>query len=613
MSLFSELKRRNVIRMGAAYVVVAWLLIQVAETIFPLFGFDDSPARIVVILLTIGFVPMLVLAWAFELTPEGIKKESDVDRTSSITTATGKKLDRGIMVVLAIAVGYFAFDKFVLSETREAEIAEAAREEGRSEAVVEAYGERSIAVMAFEDMSPDKDQEYFSDGIAEELLNLLATIRELRVISRSTAFSFKGSDSTLKEIAEKLEVSYILEGSVRKAGDKIRIAVQLIDARTDANVWSETYNRTLDDVFAIQDEISASIVEQLELQLLDGAPRTTKIDTRAYNLYLNALYLANSTTNDVEQYYAAGRMLREVIAIQPDYVAAYGTLGYSLSRMHFEDGSPFPRVEYETQYRELTRQIIEIDPQSVAAFRTQGWVAFHIDKDFQSAAGFIERGLSIDPNHEGMLRLVYLFLRDTGRPDSAIAVAKYILLRDPGCQVCYYRLAWVYEGLGRYGEAADALEDMLLWHVPPTGFYADLGFYRLAGGQPEDALVAFTKESQEGMSELGEILALYDLGRLEEFETRFAAMRAHDSRNARLIASIYAWTGDNDRAFEWLGTMVEEQGPVSVDYIDRVVFEKIKSDERWRELRDQYGFHDVPISAVEIDIALPAEYFDDSP
>ena len=216
MSLFAELKRRNVIRVAAAYIVAAWLIVQVVETIFPAFGFGDGAIRLVVIVLAIGLVPVAVLAWAFELTPEGLKLEKDVERSASITPQTGKKLDRVIMVALAVALGYFALDKFVLSPGRQAqELATAtreAREAGRSEMLVESYGDRSIAVLPFADMSVDKDQEYMSDGIAEELLNLLARIPELRVISRSSAFSFKGKDVKLADVARELNVAHIPGG-----------------------------------------------------------------------------------------------------------------------------------------------------------------------------------------------------------------------------------------------------------------------------------------------------------------------------------------------------------------------------------------------------------------
>ena len=196
MTLFAELKRRDVIGVGAAYAVVGWLVIQVAETIFPLFGFDDTPARIVVIVLAIGFIPALIFAWAFELTPEGLKKESEVDRSQSVTPHTGKKLDRMIMVGLAVALGYFAFDKFVLDPQREAAkdeqkavAVEQARQVGRSEALVESCGDKSIAVLPFVNMSSDAEQEYFSDGISEELLNLLGAASHVQEIDPDAALA----------------------------------------------------------------------------------------------------------------------------------------------------------------------------------------------------------------------------------------------------------------------------------------------------------------------------------------------------------------------------------------------------------------------------------------
>jgi TolB-like protein len=276
--IFQELKRRNVFRVAAAYVVVAWLIIQVAETIFPLFGFDETPARIVVILLAIGFIPALIFSWAFELTPEGLKKDEDVDRSMAVGMRSAKTLDRVIMIVLALALGYFAFDKFVLSDSREANIAEQARQEGRSQALAESFGDKSIAVLAFDDMSTTSDQEYLSDGIAEELLNLLAKVPDLRVISRSSAFSFKGRNVEIPEIGRRLNVAHILEGSVRKSGNRLRITAQLIDARSDTHLWSETYDRVLDDVFAVQDEIAETVAEKLKTTLLGKVPERSQVE-----------------------------------------------------------------------------------------------------------------------------------------------------------------------------------------------------------------------------------------------------------------------------------------------------------------------------------------------
>ena len=278
MSFLRELKRRNVLRFGAAYIAVSWLVVQVAETLFPLFGMDESAARNVVVVLAIGLVPALVFAWVFEVTPEGLRKENEVQRGESITARTGRRLDRFIIIALALAITYFAVDKFVLSPQREsvqarlqaeqlATATEQAREQGRIDALVEAFGERSIAVLPFVDMSPGEDQEYFSDGISEELLNLLARVPELRVISRTSAFSYKNRDVKVTEVAEELDVNHVLEGSVRISGDRVRITAQLIDARSDSHIWSENYDRTLDDIFGIQDEIAAAVVERLKVTL----------------------------------------------------------------------------------------------------------------------------------------------------------------------------------------------------------------------------------------------------------------------------------------------------------------------------------------------------------
>jgi TolB-like protein len=292
MSFYHELKRRNVFRVGAAYIVAAWLLIQVAETIFPLFGFGDAPARITVILLAIGFPLFLLFSWVFELTPEGLKKEKDIDRTVSVTRKTGKQLDRVIILLLALGLGYFAFDKFVLDPARDAVLVEETAQQTRSDVLVESYGDKSIAVLPFVNMSDDARNEYFSDGISEELLNLLAQIPELRVISRSSSFSFKGKDIAIPEVAKQLNVAHVLEGSVRKAGNRVRITAQLIDGRSDTHLWSDTYDRELDDIFAVQDEIAAaiSVALKIKLKLVAGEmmqPEAIKTaNTDAYVAYL---------------------------------------------------------------------------------------------------------------------------------------------------------------------------------------------------------------------------------------------------------------------------------------------------------------------------------------
>ncbi len=330
LSFYQELKRRNVFRVGAAYLVMAWLLIQVTETIFPLFGFDDSPARIVVVILAIGFIPSLIFSWVFELTPEGLQKDDEVNHAGFSVLDINKKLDRAIVVVLALALSYFAFDKFVLALQREAaqlqqQTAEldVARQAGRAEALVESYGDRSIAVLPFADMSPEGDQAYFSDGISEELLNALSGVDELRVISRSSSFALRDDDLSVPEVADRLNVTYVLEGSVRKAGDQVRITAQLIDARSDTQLWSNTYDRKLDNIFQIQDEIGQAVVSGLKVTLLGASPAFKETSPEVYTLYLQGKYLITppqGTTDDIERAVSA---FKEALTIDPDYAPVW--------------------------------------------------------------------------------------------------------------------------------------------------------------------------------------------------------------------------------------------------------------------------------------------------
>ncbi len=298
MSFLNELKRRNVLRVAIVYLAGSWLLIQVLETLFPIFGLAETSIRIVVIILAIGFIPAVAISWVFELTPEGIKRDEDVDRSAAASIAAGENFDRIVIVVLVLALGYFAVDKFVLDPARDVEQIQEAQKQARTEALVRSYGDKSIAVIPFINMSPDPEQAYFADGISEELLNLLAKIRELRVISRSSGFSYKGKDIDITTVSKELNVAHVLEGSVRKSGNKIRITVQLIDARTDTHLWSETYDRTLDDVFVIQDEIAAEVVARLKIELLGSAPIAKKVNPQAFALYLKARRILDNYGDD---------------------------------------------------------------------------------------------------------------------------------------------------------------------------------------------------------------------------------------------------------------------------------------------------------------------------
>jgi len=603
MSVFAELKRRNVFRVGAAYMVTAWLLIQIAETIFPLFGFDDAPARIVVILLVIGFVPTLVFAWVFELTPEGLKREQDVDRSQSVTSQTGRKLDRVIMVVLALGLAYFAVDEFVLDPARDASRIESAREQGRSEALLQSYGDKSIAVLAFEDMSPDKDQEYLSDGIAEELLNLLAKIPELRVISRSSAFSYKGKHINLAQVAEELNVAHVLEGSVRKAGNKVRITAQLIEARSDTHLWSETYDRTLDDIFAIQDDIAASVVEQLKVNLLGAAPQVEEIDADAYALYLQALHLGRQNSpKSLEQSVA---LYQQSLAIAPRYSPAW--TGLSSSYINQTSKGLRPMEEGRALAREAIETALTIDPDSAKGHATLGYIAMTYDGDLVTGARHLERALQLAPTELAVINSAAALLQNLGRIEPSIALRAYMAGRDPVLAISHANLGSAYFYAGLWDEAIASMYTVLRLSPDYVGAQYYLGRALLFKGEAEAALEAFGRE--EGDEEFrvkGQAMALYALGRRDEYQARLDELisRWGDQWPSE-VAQVYAFIADADAAFQWLDKAVAQNEAGLLSQFLQPCYRSIQSDPRWQAFLEAVGQSSEQLAAIEFEVTLP--------
>ena len=602
MSLFDELRRRNVLRVAAAYVVAAWLIVQVIETVFPAFGFGDAAVRIAVIIFGIGLIPVLIFAWAFELTPEGLKKESEIDRSRSITPQTGKKLDRMIMVVLAVALGFFAFDKFVLSESRESDIAEQARQEGRTEALVLSYGDNSIAVLPFVDMSPQGDQEYFSDGIAEELLNLLAKIPELRVISRSSAFSYKGKDIKLSDVGRELNVANILEGSVRKAGNQVRITTQLIEARSDTHLWSETYDRPLDNIFAVQDEIAAAVVEQLKIALLGEAPQALETDAGAYALFLQARHLRRQ--NSADSLLQSQKLLEQVLGIDPSYLPAMDDLISVYINQAHTGTRPFDEG-YELA-SSLTMRGLKIDPDFARFYVQLGWIRLFYERDMAAAAKLYERALYLDPTNTTSLGDTATFLFVLGRLDDAILVHEYTNKRDPFHPVGMVNYGFVLLGAGRYDDAVQAFQRALDLSPGYGGGQFYLSEALLLAGDPAKALTEAQKESSEAYRHAGLAMAHHALGNKQESDkARGALIERFSDDWVSLVAQVHAFCGDNDAAFGWLDKMVEQGHPELMELRINPLYLSLYDDSRWSELLTRTGQSPEDLAAIGFEMSLP--------
>jgi TolB-like protein len=326
MSFFKELKRRNVVRVGIAYTVATWLLIQVTDTVFPRIGLPDSAVTLVIALLFLGFIPALIFAWAFEMTPDGIKREKEVDRTKSITPRTGRKLDRMIIGIMTVVIAFLILDRFVLTDDTESSNQttqiQATTPDAGTESAIDTGP--SIAVLPFVNMSGDADNEYFSDGLTETLLHMLAQLPELRVAARTSSFAFKGKDAGIEEISKALNVAHILEGSVQKSGNRVRITAQLIRAEDGFHVWSQNYDRTLEDIFAIQDEIANDVAGALDASLLGGKPRSMRsIETTslsAYDHYLKAM--EQQLISSYSSLEVAESQFKQALSADPDFVDA---------------------------------------------------------------------------------------------------------------------------------------------------------------------------------------------------------------------------------------------------------------------------------------------------
>ena len=399
MNFISELKRRNVIRMAGLYLVGAWLITQVAGTVLPMFGAPDWIARSVVILLAIGFIPATIFAWVFELTPDGLKRDAEVAPEESIAPQTAQKMNRLILALLVLAVVYFGFDKFVLAPKREAALISVTTQAINDKAAQQekAENEKSIAVLAFTDLSPDKDQEYFSDGIAEEILNSLVRVKDLKVAGRTSSFSFKGKNEDIRNIGKALGVANVLEGSVRKQGDKVRITAQLIRTKDGFHLWSETYDGDLQDVFELQERIAQAITGKLEV-ILQGEQKSRLVqvgtsNTEAYALYLQATAIFNR--REGKRFAEAIDMLKKAIALDPQYARAHSRLA-ALYNVHsnYTGGTAYATVMplIESHARRAT----ELDPALAEPYAAMG-AALSERRRYTEALAEFSEALKRDP------------------------------------------------------------------------------------------------------------------------------------------------------------------------------------------------------------------------
>jgi TolB-like protein/Flp pilus assembly protein TadD len=455
MSFFNELKRRNVFRVGFAYAVVGWLVAQVADLALESFGAPGWVMKTVLFFMLLGFVLSLFIAWAYELTPEGIKRAQDVDPDQSITHATGRKLDRLVIVVLLLAVGLLLFDRFrtgspatvttpVVAATEDSPLP-APQNPGKA---VAKTNEPSVAVLPFVNMSSDPEQEYFSDGISEEILNVLTRIPNLKVAARTSSFQFKGKNLDIADIGRQLQVNHLLEGSVRKSGNTLRITAQLIETDTGFHLWSATFDRNPEDVFAIQDEIAAAIAVELRALLSnDLGASSTPVDMQAYELYLKGRGLV-ARRREAELFEGID-VLQASIEIEPAYAPAMATMAKAYAVLPWFSNRT-RAGEAREQARQWATRALEFEPQNVEAMAVLGVVYSESDLNFDGAMELLEKALKLNPGNVSANNFLGDLYTRTGNIPMALKYESRAAELDPLGPVQLSDLANVHMLQGEY-------------------------------------------------------------------------------------------------------------------------------------------------------------------
>jgi adenylate cyclase len=561
-------------------MVTAWLVIQVADTIFPYVGLSSSTITTVIIIAAIGFFPFLVFAWLFEFTPEGLKREKDIHRSGEVVRESRRKLDLAIIVVLVTGLGYFIFDKFVLDPQRDAEMVESAVKTAVDEVEkqVEGQTDHSLAVLPFVNMSSDPEQEYFSDGLSEELLNLLARIPELRVAARTSSFSFKGEKIEIPDVAERLQVAYVLEGSVRKSADQVRITAQLIRGKDGYHLWSETYDRTLSDIFAVQDEIAAAVVESLKITILGDRPRTRVVDPDAYALFLQGRYF--NDRRDQENWDKSVKAYREALEIDPDYAQAWAGLSITLAQQ--ASWGIIDLDEGMIEAREAVHRALALDQNLPEAHTSLGWMRMVYEWDWHAADSSYQTAIRLAPQNVIALSAAAVLAFTLGRVDEAVELNLRAIALDPLRQAGHANLGLVLLHAGRFDEATARYQHLLELNPEYPGAHMRLGQILLLQDRPREALDLMVQDSDAWWRDYAVPLALYSLGQRDEARQAVKDFIDAHPDGPFQIAEIHAWWGDVDQAFIWLDRAYAERDSGLHEILNDPFLVNLMDDDRWQ-------------------------------
>ena len=580
MSLFVELKRRNVFRAAAFYAASAWLLVQIATQVFPFFHIAEWVVRWIVVAAAIGFPFAMMFSWLYEWTPHGLQRESEVAPNESVTREPGKKLDRWIIAILVLAVVLLLTNQFVLH-----------RDEKRDDiAPVAEISAKSIAVLPFDNLSRDPDNAYFAEGVQDEILTRLAKVADLKVISRTSTQRFKSAPADLREIAKQLGVTHILEGTVQKAGDSVRVNVQLINALTDVHLWADTYDRKLTDIFAIESEIAKNVTENLKARLNDRAEevlaaRPTE-NPEAHELYLKGRYFWNRrSTASLRK---AGDYFQQAIDLDPNYALAYAGLGDVHSLVPVYAGTA-PQDDVPKALA-AARKAVELDDRLAESHTSLG-NALVSSVQLKAAEAEFRRALELNPNYATARQWLAECLFGQGRFSESLAENERAHELDPLSLIINASYASSLAGAGRYEEAVQQARKTLDLDPELVPGHEILGQIYEDEGKLNEAIIEYGKANELGPtpSNFAMLAHAYAktgrMGETRKILDKLTDLSAQQYVGAYPLAVVHLALGEKDEALRLL-----EQSFVERDILLQGLYGSIKIDKRLDPLRHDPRF-----------------------
>jgi len=587
-SILAELKRRNVLRAGVLYAGAVWALAQGIAQLAPVVGAPEWITRWFLVAAAVGFPFWIAFAWFYELTPQGLKRESEIAPDDSIARSTGRKLDKWIIAVLALAVVLLITNQFVLD--RSASGHAQSRDTEAIAADLAKVPAKSIAVLPFVNMSGDPKNDYFSDGITEEILNALAQVPKLKVAARTSAFAFKGKEEDLRKVGEVLDVATVLEGSVQRSGDEVRITAQLIDTRTGYHLWSEKYDRKLTSIFAVEDEISKAIADKLRVQLV-GDNRAlvaqTRIDPRAHDLYLRGLTLLAGRRHLRD---AVGDF-RQALDIAPRYAQAWAKLAQADMLLPWYEHENVETAVADAQG--AVEHALTQEPDNASAWAARGMID-HMRWRWASADKAFRRALQLAPGDAEVINQYAQFLSSAGQFDAALSEFRKAQTLDPLSPAIAPGLIQNLLAMHRYSEAESEARAALATHPDtPISYSAamEVAIYR---GHYAEAEAYARRDVALAGSDAG-VARVLERG-ISNPAQRAAAARAIESYAAGRRDADHAATGEwlaalgaNESALASLERFAARGGGVNEGVVWMPAFDPVRNDPRFKAIVRKMG------------------------